>query len=90
MTMDITNITGCTGTNCQASDANGWKHSSECKFEHRCAVASGIQAIEIEAEAPDDTTHLRWTAGALREMQDRVAALTPALSSRAGEVIRAS
>mgnify|MGYP001761385437 CR=1 FL=1 len=60
MTIDITNITGCTGTNCQASDANGWKHSSECKFEHRRAVASGIQAIEIEAEAPDDTTHLRW------------------------------
>jgi len=35
----------------------------------------------LSTHVPFDTTHLRWTAGAIRAMQDRVAALTPALSA---------
>ncbi|WP_412556717.1 FUSC family protein [Xylophilus sp. GOD-11R] len=35
----------------------------------------------LSTHLPFDTSHVRWTAGAIGEMQDRVAALTPTLSA---------
>ncbi|QHI98334.1 FUSC family protein [Xylophilus rhododendri] len=35
----------------------------------------------LSTHIPYDTSHVRWTAGAIREMQDRIAALTPTLSA---------
>ena len=49
--------------------------------ERRQLAADITQLRLLSTHVPFDTTHLRWTAGALREMQDRVAALTPALSA---------
>ncbi len=35
----------------------------------------------LSTHVPFDTSHLRWTAGAISEMQDRISALTPTLSA---------
>ncbi|WP_198086926.1 FUSC family protein [Variovorax sp. E3] len=35
----------------------------------------------LSTHVPFDTSNLRWTAGAIRAMQDRIAALTPTLSA---------
>jgi len=48
----------------------------------RRRLAGDITQLRLlSTHVPFDTTHLRWTAGAIRTMQDRVAALTPALSA---------
>lgn len=48
----------------------------------RRRLAGDITQLRLlSTYVPFDTTHLRWTAGAIRTMQDRVAALTPALSA---------
>ncbi|MCZ2497247.1 FUSC family protein [Xylophilus sp. Kf1] len=48
----------------------------------RRRLALDITQLRIlSTHIPFDTSHVRWTAGAIREMQDRVAALTPILSS---------
>ncbi|HEY0200331.1 MAG TPA: FUSC family protein, partial [Burkholderiaceae bacterium] len=49
--------------------------------DRRRLAADLTQLRLLSTHVPFDTTHLRWTAGALRAMQDRVAALTPALSA---------
>ena len=44
----------------------------------RRRLATDITQLRLlSTHVPFDTTHLAWTAGALRSMQDRVAALTP-------------
>src|SRR5262249_31710202 len=46
----------------------------------RGRVAADITQLRLlSTHIPFDTTHLRWTAGAVRAVQDRVASLTPAL-----------
>ncbi|XAH24478.1 FUSC family protein [Xylophilus sp. GW821-FHT01B05] len=48
----------------------------------RRRLAGDITQLRLlSTHVPFDTTHLRWTAGAIRAMQDQVAALTPALSA---------
>ncbi|MDM0073389.1 FUSC family protein [Variovorax sp. J2P1-59] len=48
----------------------------------RKRVAADITQLRLlSTHIPFDTTHLRWTAGAVRAVQDRVASLTPALSA---------
>lgn len=48
----------------------------------RGRVAADITQLRLlSTHIPFDTTHLRWTAGAVRAVQDRVASLTPALSA---------
>lgn len=48
----------------------------------RARVATDITQLRLlSTHIPFDTTHLRWTAGAVRAVQDRVASLTPALSA---------
>jgi len=50
--------------------------------DDRRRLAGDITQLRLlSTHVPFDTTHLRWTAGAIRTMQDRVAALTPALSA---------
>jgi uncharacterized membrane protein YccC len=50
--------------------------------DDRRRLAGDITQLRLlSTHVPFDTTHLRWTAGAIRAMQDRVAALTPALSA---------
>jgi uncharacterized membrane protein YccC len=53
-----------------------------CLDDDRRRLAGDITQLRLlSTHVPFDTTHLRWTAGAIRAMQDRVAALTPALSA---------
>ncbi|WP_354004130.1 FUSC family protein [Ideonella oryzae] len=48
----------------------------------RQRLAADITQLRIlSTHVPFDTSHLRWTEGALQEMQDRLAGLTPALSA---------
>ncbi|MCA6215152.1 FUSC family protein [Ideonella sp. B7] len=48
----------------------------------RQRLAADITQLRIlSTHVPFDTGHLRWTEGALQEMQDRLAGLTPALSA---------
>jgi uncharacterized membrane protein YccC len=49
--------------------------------DRRRLAADMTQLRLLSTHVPFDTTHLRWTAGALRTMQDRIAAMTPALSA---------
>ncbi|MFT4190567.1 MAG: FUSC family protein [Comamonas sp.] len=49
--------------------------------ERRRLAGDITQLRLLSTHVPFDTTHLRWTAGAIRAMQDRVAALTPHLSA---------
>ncbi len=49
--------------------------------DRRQLAADITQLRLLSTHVPFDTTHLQWTAGALRAMQDRVAALTPTLSA---------
>ncbi|WP_394791451.1 FUSC family protein [Rhodoferax sp.] len=49
--------------------------------DRRLLAADITQLRLLSTHVPFDTTHLRWTANAIRAMQDRVAALTPTLSS---------
>lgn len=48
----------------------------------RQRLASDITQLRLlSTHVPFDTSHLRWTAGAIGTMQDALAALTPALSA---------
>lgn len=48
----------------------------------RQRLASDITQLRLlSTHVPFDTSHLRWTAGAIAAMQDALAALTPALSA---------
>ena len=48
----------------------------------RQRLASDITQLRLlSTHVPFDTSHLRWTAGAIGAMQDALAALTPALSA---------
>jgi uncharacterized membrane protein YccC len=50
--------------------------------QDRRRLALDITQLRIlSTHIPFDTSHVRWTAGAIREMQDRIAALTPILSA---------
>ncbi|MDF1483902.1 FUSC family protein [Ramlibacter sp. H39-3-26] len=49
--------------------------------DRRRLAADLTQLRLLSTHIPFDTTNLRWTAGAVRAMQDRVAALTPTLSA---------
>ena len=50
--------------------------------EDRSRVAGDLTQLRLlSTHIPFDTTHLRWTAGAVGAMQDQVAALTPTLSA---------
>lgn len=53
-------IQRCKGTNCRASEENGFKHSSECRFDYARAVASGINSVSIEVEIPDHFSVVIW------------------------------
>lgn len=50
-------------------------------LDRRRLAADITQLRLLSTHVPFDTTHLRWTAGAIGAMQDRVAALTPLLSA---------
>ena len=66
-----------TGTPARRADADPRRLADD-----RRRLAGDITQLRIlSTHVPFDTTHLRWTAGAIRAMQDRVAALTPALSA---------
>ncbi len=48
----------------------------------RRRVAADITQLRLlSTHIPFDTTHFRWTVGAVRGVQDRIAGLTPALSA---------
>ena len=48
----------------------------------RRTLANDITQLRLlSTHVPFDTSNLRWTAGAVRAMQDRVAALTPIVSA---------
>lgn len=49
--------------------------------DRRRLAADLTQLRLLSTHVPFDTSHLRWTGGALRGMQDRIAALTPTLSA---------
>ena len=55
--------------------------SGALDLDRRRLAADITQLRLLSTHVPFDTTHLRWTAGAIRAMQDRVAALTPVLSA---------
>ncbi|WP_326537805.1 FUSC family protein [Pseudorhodoferax sp.] len=50
-------------------------------LDRRRLAADITQLRLLSTHVPFDTTHFRWTAGAIGAMQDRVAALTPLLSA---------
>lgn len=50
----------CKGTNCNATQEGGFKHSSECLFEHARAVASGIKSVLFGVTVPDAATYVDW------------------------------
>ncbi len=48
----------------------------------RQRLATDITQLRLlSIHVPFDTSHVQWTAGAIREMQDQIAALTPLLSA---------
>src|SRR5206468_8454055 len=49
--------------------------------DRRRLAADITQLRMLSTHVPYDTSHLRWTAGALSAMQDAAAALTPVLSA---------
>jgi hypothetical protein len=65
----------CKGTNCNASSANGYEHSSECVFEHARAVASGVKSVSLGATVAPDVEYIEWhghridLAGAIAALQ---------------------
>ncbi|MFH0132206.1 FUSC family protein [Variovorax sp. VaC1] len=67
----------------QPASRSGGKDAEPKRLDDdRRRLAGDITQLRLlSTHVPFDTTHLRWTAGAIRAMQDRVAALTPALSA---------
>lgn len=69
-------------------DAKLWIHdtligqTTEQKDRDRRVLANDITQLRLlSTHVPFDTGNLRWTAGAVRAMQDQIAALTPAVSA---------
>lgn len=69
-------------------DAKLWIHdtlsgqTAEQKDRDRRVLANDITQLRLlSTHVPFDTGNLRWTAGAVRAMQDQIAALTPAVSA---------
>lgn len=69
-------------------DAKLWIHdtlsgkTTEQKDRDRRELANDITQLRLlSTHVPFDTGNLRWTAGAVRAMQDQIAALTPAVSA---------
>lgn len=69
-------------------DAKLWIHdtlsgkTAEQKDRDRRELANDITQLRLlSTHVPFDTGNLRWTAGAVRAMQDQIAALTPAVSA---------
>ena len=53
--------------------------TAEQKDRDRRELANDITQLRLlSTHVPFDTGNLRWTAGAVRAMQDQIAALTPA------------
>ncbi|RAP65128.1 fusaric acid resistance protein [Achromobacter sp. HZ01] len=68
--------------------ARNWMHDTlsgqtdEQKDRDRRTLANDITQLRLlSTHVPFDTGNLRWTAGAVRAMQDQVAALTPIVSA---------
>lgn len=59
----------------------GQGHGQALDLDRRRLAADITQLRLLSTHVPFDTTHFRWTAGAIGAMQDRVAALTPLLSA---------
>ncbi|WP_313369677.1 FUSC family protein [Achromobacter animicus] len=69
-------------------DARNWMHdtlsgkTAEQRDKDRRELANDITQLRLlSTHVPFDTSNLRWTAGAVRAMQDQIAALTPAVSA---------
>lgn len=69
-------------------DARNWMHdtlsgkTAEQRDKDRRVLANDITQLRLlSTHVPFDTSNLRWTAGAVRAMQDQIAALTPAVSA---------
>ncbi|MBB3197335.1 FUSC family protein [Roseateles terrae] len=66
-------------------DTRGWLSDLTARRDSgadRRRVAGDISQLRVlSTHIPFDTSHLRWTADAVHDMQDRVAALTPQLSA---------
>ncbi|PZP30653.1 MAG: FUSC family protein [Roseateles depolymerans] len=66
-------------------DTRAWladlSHRADAKADRGRVAADITQLRLLSTHIPYDTTHLRWTADAVHDMQDRIAALTPLLSS---------
>lgn len=50
----------CAGTNCTATPENGFKHSSECIFEHARSVASGVKEVRLGVTLSDSVDYVDW------------------------------
>ncbi|WP_343737641.1 FUSC family protein, partial [Achromobacter sp.] len=69
-------------------DARNWMHdtlsgkTAEQRDKDRRELANDITQLRLlSTHVPFDTSNLRWTAGAVRAMQDQIAALTPTVSA---------
>ncbi|QVQ27890.1 FUSC family protein [Achromobacter deleyi] len=69
-------------------DARNWMHdtlsgkNAEQRDKDRRVLANDITQLRLlSTHVPFDTSNLRWTAGAVRAMQDQISALTPAVSA---------
>lgn len=69
-------------------DARNWVHDILTRPEavqrgqERRVLAEDLSQLRImSTHVPFDTGNIRWTAGALRAMQDQIAALTPLISA---------
>jgi uncharacterized membrane protein YccC len=61
--------------------AAGEASNGKLGADRRRVAADITQLRLLSTHIPFDTTHLRWTIGAVRSVQDHIAALTPALSA---------
>lgn len=62
MTNTMTDATErtCKGMNCTASAQNNYAHSTECRFEHAAAVASGVKSVSYGCTVSDKCTYIEW------------------------------
>jgi uncharacterized membrane protein YccC len=65
----------------QPTDAGDLENRGSLDQDRRRVAADITQLRMLSTHVPFDTSHLRWTAGALGAMQDAAAALTPAVSA---------
>ena len=66
----------CKGTNCNANPSNGYRHSSECQFDHARAIASGIKRVEIGATVPEHFTYIIWRGKRIDLKESEVVAVS--------------